>query len=538
VAANLTQAELAERAGLSAQAISLLERGARRAPRTSTIELLSTALMLDPSRREALVAAARQAPGPELLAAPPPREVPRPPADFTGRAAELTTLREPCGSETVGGGRPVVISTIDGMGGIGKSALAIHAAHELAPAFPDGQLYVDLQGATPGLPPLDPLAALGRVLRSLGLEPGAIPATVAERAARFRSLAAGRRLLVLLDNAADAEQVRPLLPGGPTSVVLVTSRRPLVTLEGARALHLGLLPEADGLALLARIAGPVRVAAEPMAAAEVVRACGGLPLAIRIAGARLAGRPRWPVRLMADRLADVPHRLETLQAGELVVRTCFDISLRALSEGRDPVDRAASAAFALLSLPDGPDIGVTAAARLLEQSETTTNRLLEHLVDEQLLESPRAGRYQFHGLMRLYARESAVRRHPERERRAALMRLIDFYRLGAWRAVAVLRPGDPRPCECDAGRTSDGPVFADASVALAWLDAERANLLAAVAQATCCPTASIARRPPAGPIERSASSGSVEPRISAPAPRGTPGGAAAHRVELRASLRP
>jgi transcriptional regulator with XRE-family HTH domain len=492
VAANLTQAELAERAGLSAQAISLLERGARRTPRTSTIELLSSALMLDPSRRDALVVAARQrvahAPGPELRAAA-PREVPRPPADLTGRAAELATLRELCGSDTAGG-RPVVTCTIDGMGGIGKSALAIHAAHELAPAFPDGQLYVDLQGATPGLRPLEPLAALGRVLRSLGLEPGAVPATVAERAARFRSLAACRRLLVLLDNAADAEQMRPLLPGGPTSVVLVTSRQPLVTLEGARVLHLGVLPEADGLDLLARIAGPARVAAEPTAAAEVVRACGGLPLAIRIAGARLAGRPGWPVRLMADRLGDVTHRLETLQAGELGVRACFDISLRALSERRDPVDRAASAAFALLSLPDGPDIGVTAAARLLEQSEATTSRLLEHLVDEQLLESPHAGRYQFHGLMRLYARESAVRRHPESERLAAIVRLIDFYRVTAWRAMAMVRPCGPPPGDRDAGWTSDAPEFADASEALAWLDAERANLLAAEAQAARCPASS------------------------------------------------
>jgi predicted ATPase len=181
------------------------------------------------------------------------------------------------GSES---GRPVVISAIDGMGGIGKSALAIQAANQLANAFPDGQLYVNLYGATPGLAPLDALDALGRLLRALGVEPAAVPTTLEEAAGRFRSLAAERRLLVVLDNAASAEQVRPLLPASPTCAVLITSRQVLVTLEGAHALHLDVLPQAQALELLGRIAGPQRITVDPHAAAEIIEWCGRLPLAL------------------------------------------------------------------------------------------------------------------------------------------------------------------------------------------------------------------------------------------------------------------
>jgi tetratricopeptide (TPR) repeat protein len=371
------------------------------------------------------------------------------------------------------------------MGGIGKSALAIQVAHELvgAGAFPDGQLYVNLQGATPGLTPLHPLDVLGRMLRALGLEPAQVPTETEEAAARFRSLAAQRRLLVLLDNAASPDQVRPLLPASPTCRVLVTSRQVLATLEGTRRLHLDVLPHHEALELLGRIAGPERIAAEPRAADEVVRHCGSLPLAIRIAGARLGARPDWAVRVLATRLADVTRRLEELQVGELAVRASFDVSLQALQHSPDPLDQAAGAAFGLLSQPDGPDLGVPAAARLLDQPEDTAQRVLDRLIDAQLLEIPRPDHYQFHDLVRLYARQHARSQHPESERLAALTRLLGFYTATAWHTLARLRPGDWHATTADRRWTKGGVRFPDTTAALAWSEAERANLLAAIPQA-------------------------------------------------------
>ncbi len=436
--------------------------------------------------------------GPPSL--PIPRELPFPPTDFTGRGGELADLRAliatgvavdraagGVGVRAGGAGRPgpVAIIAIDGMGGIGKSALALQIAHQLADAgaFPDGQLYVNLHGATPGLAPLAPLDALGRLLRALGVDPAAVPTEVEEAAARFRSLAAERRLLILLDNADSPRQVRPLLPGSPTCTVLVTSRQVLATLEGARSLHLDVLPPEHALALLGRIVGEQRLVADPGAAAEVVRRCGRLPLALRIAGARLAARPAWPVQVLAEQLADATHRLEELTVGELAVRASFDVSLRALQESPDPVDRAAAAAFGLCSLPDGPDLSLAAAVRLLDRPEPATHALLERLVDAQLLESLRPGRYRFHDLVRLYAREHATGQHPEPERLAALARLFGFYTATAWHIMTLLDPGNPRPATADPRWTGGGLPFTDELVALAWLETERANLLAAIAQA-------------------------------------------------------
>jgi DNA-binding SARP family transcriptional activator len=418
---------------------------------------------------------------PVPAAQPVPRELPSPVAGFTGRARELqrlSRLLDPTGAA----GRPVVISAIDGMGGVGKSALAVQAAHQLADRFPDGQLYVDLHGATPGQPPRTPISALGQLLRSLGVEPAAIPVEAEEAAARWRSLAAQRRLLVLLDNAHGAAQLRSLLPGSPTCAVLVTSRQVLGTLEGAHLVHLDLLPHQQALALLARLIGRQRVADEPAAAEEVVRRCGRLPLAIRIAGARLVDRPTWPVRELADRLTDAGRRLEELTAEGLAVRAAFDVSLQALQSSPDRVDCTA-AAFGLLSLPDGPDLGVAATARLLDQPEPTTQTLLERLVDAHLLQTPRPGRYQFHDLVRLHARQHATHQQPEQGRLDALTRLFGFYAATAWRSLALIRPRDHRLATADR-RWSDGaPPFAGVLAALGWLEAERANLLSAVTQA-------------------------------------------------------
>jgi hypothetical protein len=312
----------------------------------------------------------------------------------------------------------VAISAIQGIGGVGKSALAIHAAHQSAGLFPDGQLYVDLQGATPGLTPLGPHDALGRMLRSLGLGPAEIPADADEAAARFRTLTADRRLLVVLDNAHDARLVRPLLPAGPGCAALVTSRQALSSLDGARLLELGLLSHQQAVELLARIAGSERVGAEPCAAAEVVRCCGLLPLAIQIAGARLASRPNWSVSELASRLADPAGRLDELAVGDLAVRASFQVSLDALQRSPDPVDRQAAAAFGPLGLSDDAEFGVESAARLLNRPRPATQMLLERLVDARMLETPGLHRYRFHELLRLCAREKGISQQPGTQRPA------------------------------------------------------------------------------------------------------------------------
>src|SRR6266536_595096 len=405
-----------------------------------------------------------------VLAAPPlgpttlriPHELPGLPEAFTGRTRELEQLARLLHVAGGAGGGPVVISAIDGMGGIGKSALAVQAAGQLIDAFPDGQLYVNLHGATPGRPPVAALGALERLLRSLGMDPAAIPVEVEEASA--------------------------LLRASPTCAVLVTSRQVLATLDGAHPLHLDLLPPREAVELLGKLAGQERVSAEPGAADAVVRCCGLLPWAIRIAGARLKARPNWPVGELARLLADATRRLSELTVDGLGVRAAFDVSLHALQHSADPIDQAAARAFGLLSLPDGPDLDVAGAARLVDQSEPTAQTLVERLVDAQLLESLRPGRYQFHDLVRLYARDHAREQHPEADRLAALERLFGFYTATAWHTHALLRPGDQRLAAADPTWTSDSRQFPDTTAALGWLEAERANLLATIDQtATLAP---------------------------------------------------
>jgi DNA-binding SARP family transcriptional activator/tetratricopeptide (TPR) repeat protein len=412
-----------------------------------------------------------------------PRQLPPDIGDFTGRHEELRWLRDlvGAGADQARSGMPV--PAIAGAAGVGKSALAIHAAHELAARFPDGQLYVDLRAATAGLEPLAPLEVLGRFLRALGVPGRAVPAQVDEAAAAFRSRSAGLRLLVVLDNAADAAQVRPLLPSGPDCAVLVTSRRALTGLESARHLHLDVLAQGEAVGLLRALAGDARVDADPVAAVDVAGWCGRLPLALRIAGARLAARPNWPVRALAARLADTDRRLDELAVAESGVRVSFAVSYQQLRDSADPLDRAAAAAYPLLGLLNGPDVAVPAAARLLDEPDTTAERVLERLVDVQLLQTCALGRYRLHDLLRLYARDLA-RQQPEEARAAALTRVAEFCTATAWRAAGVLRPGDHRLARAEARWRAAGLPLADEQAALAWLEAERTNLVALVRQAT------------------------------------------------------
>ncbi|MFD4720098.1 BTAD domain-containing putative transcriptional regulator [Streptomyces sp. NPDC058423] len=399
-----------------------------------------------------------------------PAQLPATVPDFTGRAGFVRELGHRLGFAD---GTVMAVSALAGIGGVGKTTLAVHVAHEAKPHFPDGQLYVDLQGA--GHRAAEPETVLGAFLRALGTADAAIPDTLDERAALFRSLLDGRRVLVLLDNARDAAQVRPLLPGTAGCAALVTSRVRMVDLAGAHLVDLDVMSPDEALQLFTRIVGEERVTAEREAALDVVAACGFLPLAIRIAASRLAARRTWTVSVLAAKLADERRRLDELQAGDLAVKATFEL-------GYGQLEPAQARAFRLLGLADGPDISLPAAAATLGLPEHDTEDLLEALVDTSLLESAAHGRYRFHDLVRLYARACAERdEQPPAEREAALSRLLDFYLATTARVFALERPGD-RLVDHLASTVYEGLAFTDRHEALDWLYREANCLLACARQ--------------------------------------------------------
>ncbi|MFJ8083561.1 AfsR/SARP family transcriptional regulator [Streptomyces sp. NPDC096205] len=400
-----------------------------------------------------------------------PAQLPATVPDFTGRTSFVAELSEVLASAE---GRVMAVSALAGIGGVGKTTLAVHVAHQARSAFPDGQLYVDLQGAGPRA--AEPETVLGAFLRALGTADSAIPDSLEERAALYRSVLDGRRVLVLLDNARDAAQVRPLLPGTDGCAALVTSRVRMVDLAGAHLVDLDVMSPDEALALFTRIVGEERVGSEREAALDVVAACGFLPLAIRIAASRLAARRTWTVSVLAAKLADERRRLDELQAGDLAVKATFELGYGAL-------DPAQARAFRLLGLADGPDISLSAAAAVLDLGVEETEDLLESLVDTSLLESAAPGRYRFHDLVRLYARSCAERDEwPPEERGAALSRLLDFYLATAARVYAIERPGD-RLVDHLEPTEYPGLRFSDRQEALDWLYSEANCLLASARQA-------------------------------------------------------
>jgi hypothetical protein len=319
-----------------------------------------------------------------------------------------------------------VLVAITGKAGVGKTTLAVRAAHRLRAHYPDGQLFVDLRAQEH---PLTPAEVLARFLRSLGVDRIAIPDDAEERAALYRSRLADRRLLILLDNAQCEAQLRPLLPGTPGCAVLITSRTRLTGLTGARLVDLDIFEADQAVELLARLAGPRRVATEPAAAREIVRLCGFLPLALRVAGARLGSRRHWPLsRLEAD-LADEQHRLDKLRLGDLDVRTSLALSY----QGLDAMPRRA---FRLLGLLEVRDFAPWVAAAMLDVSQLQAEELVDTLVDTHLLDVAGHGgsgqlRYRFDELLRAYAREVAGEEETEADRRGALDRAF-----GGWLALA------------------------------------------------------------------------------------------------------
>ncbi|MEV0092565.1 BTAD domain-containing putative transcriptional regulator [Streptomyces sp. NPDC050738] len=401
-----------------------------------------------------------------------PAQLPATVPDFTGRGSFVRELGDRLATAE---GRVMAVSAVAGIGGVGKTTLAVHVAHAARAHFPDGQLYIDLQGA--GNRAAEPETVLGSFLRALGTADSAIPDSLDDRAALYRSTLDGRRVLVLLDNARDAAQIRPLLPGTTGSAALVTSRARMVDLAGAHLVDLDVMSPEEALQLFTKIVGDERVNSERQAALDVVAACGFLPLAIRIAASRLAARRTWTVSVLAAKLADERRRLDELQAGDLAVKATFELGYGALEPQQ-------ARAFRLLGLADGPDISLAAAAAVLDLPAQEAEDILESLVDTSLLESAAPGRYRYHDLVRLYARACAERdEQPPVERELALSRLLDFYLSTASRVYGIERPGD-RLVDHLEPTSYDGLTFTDRHDAQDWLYSEAISLLACVRQST------------------------------------------------------
>lgn len=450
------------------------------------------------------------APADAMLAvpAPAPAEPPAPafrplhqlPADaglFTGRDAEvarLTALLRPGaapGGEAPGRApRPVVVS---GMGGVGKTALTVHVAHLLHADYPDGQLYADLRGFGPG-GRRAPRDLLVRFLSDLGVRDESLPGDMDDCAALFRTVLAHRRMLLVLDNARDAAQVVPLLPGSGGCAVVVTSRHTLTDLPAAVLLPLAPLTSADQEVLLAALCGSERVLEEPEAAAEILARCGGLPLALSVVGGRLASRPGWPLSLLARRLSSGTGRLPELTVGSLDVEATIGMSYVAMRDSDLPPERAVARAFRLLGVWPEYEVTPHSAAALLDLPVRDTARLLDRLTDVHLLQSPAPERYGMHDLLGEYAAERLRAEEPAEPRARAELRLLAWY-VAAVESASAITVGETQPPPPLPGPpTAPPPPFADAHEALAWYVRELPAIQHAIARAGALGRSDIAWR--------------------------------------------
>ncbi|MHA6764238.1 helix-turn-helix domain-containing protein [Streptacidiphilus sp. PAMC 29251] len=530
--AEWTQQSLAERSGVSVHAISTLEAG-RRLPRLSSLRRLADALNLESADRQRLLRAAatpgsltateteparadlRPAPAEQAVTEPaatsgasdstpgapgstgtadtrapdgqdvaavsaPPSGSRRPPwptpaqlpadiPDFTGRATELAAVTGLLASAEAST-RLIVVS---GAPGVGKTSLATHAAHRLRRVFSDGTLFVDLHGAGPA--PRDPADVLTSLLRSMGIPGRAIPDDPADRSALYRSLLADRAVLLVLDNAANSAQLRPLLPGGGPSAALVTSRASLAGLAGATWLELAPMSAPEAAALFAATAGRDRVAPDEAAVADVVASCGRLPLAVRIAGAKLASRPAWTVRHLADRLAG-HRRMDELHAEDLDVRASLMLSYRGL-------EPAVARAFRLLAPLEYPAASLRTVAALLDLPVYDAERLLDRLLDAHLVTSPAPDYYGFHDLLRSFAKEQSLHEDEGQVRRHSLARAVRASLTDLAGQIPHPRPDEaPERADAAAEPRHSGPA-AGAVVP----DIEQDNLIAALMLLTSAP---------------------------------------------------
>jgi tetratricopeptide (TPR) repeat protein len=495
---SLTYRELAARTGWSQTAIAEYFT-ARTLPPTDRFDALLEVLSATPAERRALATArdrieeagrraksrraargvpAASGPGHTSMPARPgtvPRQLPVAPRMFTGRTRELAHLDTALNEQSQAGGT-LVVSVIGGMGGIGKTWLALHWAHQRLDRFPDGQLYADLRGFDPAGQPMTPATVVRGFLEALGVAPTAIPVELQAQAGLYRSLAVGKRMLIVLDNARDTAQVTPLLPGGSTCTVLITSRRQLTGLiatHGARPVHLDVLPGDEAHQLLARHLGRTRLEAEPGAAAALLACCAGLPLALSIVAARATGQPRLSLTVLAAELSDNTGRLDALDAGEpqADLRAVLSWSSHALSPD-------AARAFGLLGLAPGPDIELAAAASLLALAPATTRTALRELDQAYLIQRQAPERYRLHDLLRLHATEQARDQHTPAEQQEALRRLADFYVHTACAGARLLVPHHPAPRLSEPAPGCVVRPLSEPASAMAWFDAEHTSLLA------------------------------------------------------------
>ena len=493
--AGMTQEELAVASGLSVRSISDIERSKVSRPRRRSLELLAEAFGLDAAQAEALIARSRGVPltrpaaggdgARSIGAAPqrrpkiPPRQLPAVSSAFAGRSAQLRTLNawhDQAGRDP--GSGPVIVIT--GAAGMGKTTLALHWAHRAAPRFPDGQLWLNLRGFDPAAVPLSPQEAIQTLLEGLNVPAGQLPVTFDAQVGLYRSLLAGKRFLVMLDNARDTGQVRPLLPGSPDCLVMITSRARLAGLaaiEGAHVLELDVLPSGEARQLLDRRLGSRRVAAEREAADELIRLCAALPLALAVAAARVSLSAELKLATLAAELRDARTRLDALNGDDLLssLRSVFASSYRQL-----PV--AAARMFRLLGLHSGPSISIAAAGSLAAVSPRQARQFLRRLADEHLLAEPEPGRYTFHDLLGAYARELAAREESPVSRYAARKRLLDHY-VHTARSAMLQVSNLPHPfAVAPPGSGVTVEPITSAGQALNWFAAERPVLHETVAQ--------------------------------------------------------
>lgn len=487
IEAGLTQQELAEAASLSTRSVSDLERGINRTARKDTARLLADALGLAEPVRALFVDAARgRGSAADVLAArhghaqgafqaAATRTLPRDDSNFTGRQAELAHLLGTLVPMGANGG-VVDIHAIGGMAGVGKTTFAVHAAHRLAASFPDGQYFLPLHAHTPGQRPVEPADALASLLLTAGVPAPQVPPGLEARAALWRDRVADRKILLVLDDAAGHQQVRPLLPGTAGTMVLVTSRRRLTALEDAAAISLDTLPPGEAAALLARLADRPSVRAGDAAVGEITRLCGYLPLAIGMLARQLHHHPAWTATGLAADLAAARDRLELMHAENLSVAAAFDLSYRDLTPGQQRL-------FRRLGLHPGPDIDDYAAAALDETSLDRARRHLEDLYDQHLIAEPSLGRYRLHDLLREHARVLAAGDPADSD--AAAGRLLDYYlhtavaasrNIADWTTTVSGRrpPGEPPEW---------APEMSTSQHAATWLETERPNLHAIVGYA-------------------------------------------------------
>jgi DNA-binding SARP family transcriptional activator len=464
---------------LRAGYIAALARSGRQAEAIATYHQLRVQLAeelgVDPGANlralyQQVVSGELSAPGPSEVT---PAQLPATVGDFTGRAKDVTRLLGALAGRDEQAAA-LVISAVSGIGGIGKSTLAVHVAHQAAAGFADGQLYANLAGTSTD--PTAPAEVLARFLRDLGVPADQVPTDADELSARYRSLLAGRRILIVLDDAKDAAQVRPLLPGSSGCAVLVTSRAQLSDLAGALHVDLDELDPAEASELFARIVGHDRAFAEPEATEQILRGCAGLPLAIRIVAVKLAARPGWAIASVAARLATERDRLAQLRSGDLAVRASFRLSYDSL-----PPDQAR--AFCLLGILPSASFPLAPAAAMLGVSIAEAERVLDALCEVHLVSAPAPDQYRLHDLLRLLAVELVATELGPDERAAATERLLAWYWAAARTAAGAIAEGRPIPGFADidpAHAAVPVPVIGDYRAGIEWFQDEEDRLVAMI----------------------------------------------------------